>query len=101
MRFLREGQMKWLLVAVVLGIAPVKTELIYDTIDECLKAESAMRALTTFGFDGRAKIRTNLAIPEARSPIKDELAFTMLVRASRPDRLLGRPDRLLGKGVAV
>ena len=36
--------MKWLLIVMVLGTTPVKTDLIFDTIDQCLTAEDTMRA---------------------------------------------------------
>lgn len=35
--------MKWLLVVIVLN-SPVKTDLVFDTLDDCLSAEQAMRA---------------------------------------------------------
>jgi hypothetical protein len=35
--------MKWMLIIVVLGAAPVKTDLIFDSPDECLKAEESVR----------------------------------------------------------
>lgn len=36
--------MKWMFVVIVFGTMPVKTDLLFDSIDECLKAEEAMRA---------------------------------------------------------
>lgn len=35
--------MKWLLVVLAFG-QPMQTGLIYDTLDECMKAEAAMQA---------------------------------------------------------
>ena len=35
--------MKWMLIVVVFGIAPVKTEMLFDSLRECLRAEDAMR----------------------------------------------------------
>ena len=35
--------MKWMLVVLVMGTAPVKTELVFDTLDDCLTAEEEMR----------------------------------------------------------
>jgi len=32
--------MKWMLVIVVFGAHPVKTDLVFNSLDECLKAES-------------------------------------------------------------
>ena len=34
--------MKWILLAVVLQ-TPVKTDLVFDTLDDCLRAEQEMR----------------------------------------------------------
>jgi hypothetical protein len=36
--------MKWVLVIVVLGTAPVKTDLIFNSLSECLDADDTMRA---------------------------------------------------------
>jgi hypothetical protein len=35
--------MKWMLIIVVFGAAPIKTELRFDTFDQCLKLEQQMR----------------------------------------------------------
>lgn len=35
--------MKWMLIAIVFS-SPVKTDLKYETLDQCLRAEQAMRA---------------------------------------------------------
>ena len=35
--------MKWMLVVLLLGSTPVKTDLIYNSLDECLDAEEDMR----------------------------------------------------------
>jgi len=37
--------MKWMLVVVVFGLAPVKTDLVYDNLAECLAAERAVSAM--------------------------------------------------------
>ena len=36
--------MKWMLIVMVFGVSPVKTNLLFNTIDDCLNAEDAMRA---------------------------------------------------------
>jgi hypothetical protein len=36
--------MKWMLVIMVFGTTPVKTELIFQSLSECLKAEDQMKA---------------------------------------------------------
>ena len=35
--------MKWMLLVLIYGTIPVKTGLLFDTIDDCLKAEEEMR----------------------------------------------------------
>lgn len=35
--------MKWILVVVILGTTPVKTDLVFDNLRECLMAEEDMR----------------------------------------------------------
>ena len=35
--------MKWMLLVLIYGTIPVKTGLLFDTIDDCLKAEEQMR----------------------------------------------------------
>ena len=34
--------MKWMLIVVIFGNLPIKTELIYDTLEKCLEAERVM-----------------------------------------------------------
>ena len=36
--------MKWMLVAMVFGSAPVKTDLVFDRLSDCLQAEDKMKA---------------------------------------------------------
>ena len=36
--------MKWMLIVLVFGVTPIETGLFYNSLDECLKAEAAMRA---------------------------------------------------------
>jgi hypothetical protein len=36
--------MKWMLVVVVFGLTPVKTGLLFNSLEECLKAEDASRS---------------------------------------------------------
>jgi len=36
--------MKWMLVVLVFGVSPMETGLVYNSLDECLKTEAAMRA---------------------------------------------------------
>jgi hypothetical protein len=43
--------MKWMLVVMVFGGAPVKTDLIFETLGACLKAEENMRAEYANAFD--------------------------------------------------
>lgn len=43
--------MKWMLIIVVFGSAPVKTNLIYDSLDECLKAEDISRIAYANAFN--------------------------------------------------
>ena len=43
--------MKWLLVVLVFGTAPVRTNLVFDTLDECLQSEDQMRAANAEHFD--------------------------------------------------
>lgn len=35
--------MKWMLVVLVMGASPVKTNLMYDTLQECLDSEDVAR----------------------------------------------------------
>jgi hypothetical protein len=35
--------MKWMLIVMVFGVAPVKTDLLFDSLDDCLKAEENIR----------------------------------------------------------
>jgi hypothetical protein len=42
--------MKWMLIIVVLGAAPIKTELRFDTLDQCLKLEQQMRESANQAF---------------------------------------------------
>ena len=41
--FLKEEAMKWMLFVLVFGSHPVETNLLFDSIDACLKAEETMR----------------------------------------------------------
>jgi len=34
--------MKWMLVIIVFGTHPVKTDLVFDSLDKCLEAEEVM-----------------------------------------------------------
>ena len=43
--------MKWMLIVIVFGATPVKTNLFFDNIDECLKAEEAMRTASARAFN--------------------------------------------------
>jgi hypothetical protein len=40
---LKEETMKWMLFVLVFGSHPVETNLLFDSIDACLKAEETMR----------------------------------------------------------
>jgi len=35
--------MKWILVVVVFGLGPVQTNLVYDDLESCLRAEEVVR----------------------------------------------------------
>jgi hypothetical protein len=35
--------MKWMLLVLIFGTIPVKTELLFDSIEDCLKSEEQMR----------------------------------------------------------
>jgi hypothetical protein len=43
--------MKWTLIVVVFGAKPVQTDLVFNTLDDCLKAEEQMRAEYTRAYD--------------------------------------------------
>ena len=43
--------MKWTLIVVVFGAMPVQTDLVFNTLDDCLKAEEQMRAEYTRAYD--------------------------------------------------
>jgi hypothetical protein len=43
--------MKWMLVVVIFGTQPVKTDLIFDTLDLCLVAEERVRAEMTSKYN--------------------------------------------------
>ena len=40
-----------MLIVVVFGIAPIKTNLLFDSLDDCLKAEDAMRTEYSRAFN--------------------------------------------------
>ena len=46
--------MKWMLFVLVFGSHPVETNLFFDTIDACLKAEETMRTEYARGRTVRA-----------------------------------------------
>ena len=46
--------MKWLLVVIVMN-SPVKTDLVFNTLDECLRAETNMRQQWTDVYNGALK----------------------------------------------
>lgn len=43
--------MQWTLIVLVLGVSPVKTGLVFDSLDECLSAETAMRSAYADAFN--------------------------------------------------
>lgn len=43
--------MKWMLVVLVGGVAPVNTDLVFDKFSDCLAAESQMRQHYSDAFD--------------------------------------------------
>ena len=45
--------MKWMLFVLVFGSHPVETNLLFDNIDACLKAEETMR-MSMHGLTARA-----------------------------------------------
>ena len=58
--------MKWMLIVVVYGTMPVQTGLIYNSLDECLVAESAVR---------KEWARTYNAVPKEIRDQPDSQAF--------------------------
>jgi hypothetical protein len=47
--------MKWMLIVLVFGAHAMETGLIYNSLDECMKAEADMRAQSNRISAGRAK----------------------------------------------
>jgi hypothetical protein len=47
----RGTRVKWMLVVIVLGSTPVQTDLVFDTLDQCYRAEQQMRIEYTKAFD--------------------------------------------------
>ncbi len=43
--------MKWMLIVLVFGGSPAKTNLIFDTLDDCLAAEDLMRNEYSLAFN--------------------------------------------------
>ena len=43
--------MKWMLLVLIFGTFPVKTELLFDSLDECLDSEDAMRREYTHAYN--------------------------------------------------
>lgn len=43
--------MKWMLVIMVFGAAPVETGMLFDSLDDCLKAEESVRAEYAMAFN--------------------------------------------------
>lgn len=43
--------MKWMLVFMIFGLAPVKTGLVFDSLDECIEAEEAARVAYADAYD--------------------------------------------------
>ena len=51
--------MKWLLVVAIFGSVPLETDMVFDTLQQCLDAEDAMRAEYSRSFNEwvqRAKV---------------------------------------------
>lgn len=46
--------MKWLLIAIVMN-SPVKTDLVFDSLSDCLAAENAMRKEWTDSYNQAQK----------------------------------------------
>ncbi len=46
--------MKWLLVVMIFGTTPVPTNLVFDSLTECLRAEDQMRASYITAFNSWA-----------------------------------------------
>ena len=46
--------MKWMLVVLVFELAPVETDFIYDTLDECLSAAEEVQVAYTEAYNKRA-----------------------------------------------
>ncbi len=43
--------MKWMLVVMVFGSTPVETDIIFNSLGECLKAEDAIRSLVAEAYN--------------------------------------------------
>ncbi len=43
--------MKWMLIVLVVGGSPTKTNLLFDTLDQCLAAEDTMRSEYVLAFN--------------------------------------------------
>lgn len=43
--------MKWMLIILVVGGSPAKTNLLFDTLDQCLAAEESMRSEYVLAFN--------------------------------------------------
>jgi hypothetical protein len=52
-----ERAMKWMLVVIVFGLGPVKTDLLYNSLEECLGAEASVRAEWTRLYNAAPKER--------------------------------------------
>jgi hypothetical protein len=63
--------MKWMLLALILGTIPVKADLLFDNVEDCLKAEDTMRKeyarVYEAGTHGPRPIRRKPKIPIARN----------------------------------
>jgi hypothetical protein len=50
----KERKMKWLLIVIVMN-TPVQTNLVFDTLGRCLKAEEEMRGQWTAAYNAAVK----------------------------------------------
>ena len=67
--------MKWMLIIVVFGIAPIKTDLRFDTLEECAKAaqqaeETAGRAFSDWLFQTSVAEGRNVTPSEEQSMMR-------------------------------
>jgi hypothetical protein len=87
--------MKWMLLVLIFGTIPVETGLLFDNIEDCLKAEETMRAeytrSTTTGTLGRRPIPKTPITPTLKSSCGGATAWRRPPPASRTVSMRFRP----------